>query len=347
MALVGNPSSVHRAGQSARAAVEAARARVAAAVGAPARSVVFTSGGTEANGLALASAASGRVLVSAIEHDSVVAHAPHAERIPVTRDGAVDLAALDALLAGGDVALVSVMAANNETGVVQPLVEIAARVHAAGAKLHCDATQALGKMAPPALLWGANMLTVSAHKIGGPAGIGALVLAPGVAVPALQRGGGQEFGLRAGTENKIGIIGFAAALEALAQDRDWPARTGHLRDRLEATIAAVCPEALVVPSSVPRLPTVTSLWMPGVPAEVQVMAFDLAGFAVSAGSACSSGKVRPSPVLRAMGLSEAVGAQSIRVSPGWETTADDIDAFADAWISLHARRASKTHEVAA
>lgn len=343
----GNASSVHRAGQAARAGIEQARQQVAAAVGAPARSVLFTSGGSEANALALASAGSGAVLVSAIEHDSVLAQAPAAERIPVMPAGTIDLDALSARLTRSPApALVSVMAANNETGVVQPLEAVAALVRGAGARLHVDATQALGKLACTAPLWGADLLTVSAHKIGGPSGVGALVLAPGMAVPPLIRGGGQEFGLRAGTENRAGISGFGAAVAAISAAA-WQQPCAALRDRLEARIAQTCPDALVIAPGTHRLCNTSCLWMPGVAAELQVVAFDLAGFAVSAGSACASGKLQPSPVLLAMGRSPEVAAQAIRVSLGWQTSAAEVDAFADAWSALHARRGRQGGQVAA
>ncbi len=326
MAHGGNPSSVHRQGRAARQAVEAARDKVAALVPGD---VTFTSGGTEANHLALLGTGRQRVLVSAIEHGSVLQAVPAAERIPVGRDGILDLAALDSRLASGPPALVSVMLANNETGVIQPLAEIVEIAHRRGAVVHTDAVQAAGKIA---LDVGADILTLSAHKIGGPAGIGAV--ASRVELAPMIRGGGQERGRRAGTENLVGIAGFAAAAEAaLAGMADY-GRVQRLRDRLEAAL----PDAVIVGAEAPRLPNTSAIAMPGMAAETQVIAFDLAGVMVSAGAACSSGKVGPSHVLAAMGLTPEIANSTIRVSLGWTTTEADIDHFIDTWTALRARR---------
>jgi cysteine desulfurase len=332
LALCGNPSSVHRWGREARRRVEAARAAVAALAGAATDGVVFTSGGTEANHLALLGSGRARVLVSAVEHSSVLQAVPDAERIPVDADGLVDPTALAALLDRDQgPALVSVMLANNETGVIQPARKLAALAHSHGALFHCDAVQAAGKIPLSLAELGADFLTLSAHKIGGPAGIGALV-SSGADVTPLLRGGGQERNRRAGTENLAGIAGFAAA--AAACDPAEYGRVRDLRDRLEA---ALPPGAIVVGAGAPRLPNTSAIAMPGVPAETQIIALDLDGVMVSAGAACSSGKVGPSHVLAAMGLAPEIADATIRVSLGWSTSEADIAHFIDAWTALYRR----------
>jgi cysteine desulfurase len=332
LALDGNPSSVHRRGRAARQLVERSREAVAALAGASADAVVFTSGGTEANHLALLGCGRQRVLTSAVEHSSVLQAAPDAERMPVDKNGIVELAALTALLAADPrPALVSVMRANNETGVTQPVAEIARIAHAHGALFHCDAVQVAGKMPLSLTETGADFLTLSAHKIGGPSGIGALVLAPDAEVTPLLRGGGQERNRRAGTENLAGIAGFAAA--ARVCDPAEYDRVRMLRDRLET----VLPDAVIVAGSVPRLPNTAAIAMPGVPAETQIIAFDLDGVMVSAGAACSSGKVGPSHVLAAMGVPADIAHSTIRVSLGWSTTEAEIAHFIESWIALHRR----------
>lgn len=341
MALTGNPSSVHRFGRLARRLLEDSRAKIAALFDAAAAGVVFTSGGTEANALALSGSGRRRVLVSAVEHDSVLAasrRAPHMDIIPVDGDGVVDLAALEALLgASTDDAIVSVMVANNETGVVQPIAEIAARAHARKALVHCDAVQAAGKLPLNVTDLGVDLMTVSAHKIGGPAGIGALIARAGIDLVPLMVGGGQERRRRGGTENLTGIAGFGAAAEAAMRDIADQPRLAGLRDRLEAGALALAPGARVFGAAAARLANTSCLSMPGVASDVQVMSFDLAGVAVSAGAACSSGKVAASHVLRAMGVAEAEAATAIRVSLGWQSEAANIDRFLQAWSELYAR----------
>jgi cysteine desulfurase len=336
LAAGGNPSSVHGPGRAARRLVEQAREAVAALVTAPVESVVFTSGGTEANDLALAQA-DGPCLISAVEHDSVLATVPDAPRIPVGRDGRVDLAALDDLLARERPALVSVMLANNETGVVQPVAEVAGRARRAGALVHCDAVQAAGKIAVDLAALGVDLMSLSAHKLGGPQGVGALVAAPGVELRARLRGGAQEGRRRAGTENVAGIAGFARAAELALADVGFAARVGALRDRLEAAILALEPGAQVLGCDVLRLPTTSCLLTPGIAAETQLIAFDLDGIAVSSGSACSSGKVGPSHVLAAMGVDPAAARCAIRVSLGWASGEDDVERFIAAWTRLWSR----------
>jgi len=342
---VGNPSSVHRAGRRARQTLETARAQVAALVGAPPQAVVFTSGGTEANNQALASVEGGR-LVSAVEHDCVLEAAPEAERVPVDRDGRVDLTALADLLARERPALVSVMLANNETGVVQPVAEVTKLAKENGALVHCDAVQAPGKLDVDMATLGVDLLTLSAHKFGGPQGVGALVLAAGIEPRALLVGGGQERRWRAGTENLPGIVGFGRACELALEARDERARIAALRDRLEAEVTALAPSAAVYGRGVARLPNTSCLAMPGVANETQLIAFDLAGIAVSTGSACSSGKVGASHVLAAMGLDPAQAGSAIRVSLGWASTEDDVERFVAAWSRLYARTRGGTRAAA-
>jgi cysteine desulfurase len=337
LSTVGNPSSVHGFGRAARARLETAREQVAALVGARPAQVVFTSGGTEANNLSLAVTGRQRVLVSAIEHDSVL-KAVAAESIPVDRRGIVDLAALERLLATRPApGVVAVMLANNETGVIQPVAEAARIAHACGALLHCDAVQAVGKIAVDFNALGVDMLTLSAHKLGGPAGTGALIVADHVQLTALQRGGGQERGRRAGTENLAGIVGFGVAAEIAAAELGAMARLAELRDDLEQRALAAVPGAVLFGRDAQRLANTSCLALPGVSSEVQVMALDLAGVAVSAGSACSSGKVQPSHVLRAMGANAATAGSAIRISLGWGSTAEDVDRFLEAWCTLAAR----------
>lgn len=332
--LGGNASSVHGAGRAARRVVETARARVADLVGATPAQVIFTAGATEANATALRGFGRSVILVSAIEHDSVLAAVPEAIRLPVTPDGTLDLEALDRLLertAGP--ALVAVMAVNNETGAIQPIAEVVRRAHARGALVHCDAVQAAGKLPIDLMAWGVDSLSLSAHKLGGPQGAGALVLREGLGLEPLLRGGGQERRRRAGTENIAAIAGFGAAAVACADDDlDGLQR---MRDRLEAIIRDAAPEVPVHAAAAPRVPTVSCIGLPGLAAETQVMRFDLEGIAVSAGSACSSGKVAASHVLAAMGVEAGASGEAVRVSLGWATAAVDVDRFAQAWLRLY------------
>jgi len=334
---VGNPSSVHAAGRAARGRLEHARAQVAGLIGRPAAQVVFTSGGTEADALALGGSGPTRHLVSAVEHDAVLAAAGDAARVAVDREGRVDIGALERLLAAGHApALVSVMWVNNETGVIQPVAEVIRIAHAAGAIVHVDAVQGAGRL-DPAPLAEADLVALSAHKIGGPAGAGALVVRPGLALRPLAVGGGQERGRRPGTENLAGIAGFgAAAAEAAGSGIAETTRAVGLRDRLEAAVLAAAAEARILGGAAERVAT-TCLGLPGVPAETQVMALDLAGIAVSAGSACSSGKVKRSHVLAAMLGDDPLAGQAIRVSLGWTTTEAEIDRFLAAWTAMRAR----------
>jgi len=339
----GNPSSVHAEGRTARRLVEEAREQVAALVGAEARNVVFTSGGTEANMLALAPSTAGgahALLVSDIEHPSVLAGgrfpAEAVERMPVNPGGQIELPALAARLGqAGERVLVSLMLANNESGVVQPVLEAAHLVHEAGAWLHVDAVQAIGKIPCDINALGADLMSLSGHKIGAPKGVGALIrrdseLSLG---DPLVKGGGQERGRRAGTENVAGIAGFGAAAEAvrkgLVAER---ARMVALRDRLEAKLSTASPAVVIFGAGTERLPNTTLFALPGIKAETAIIAFDLRGVAVSSGSACSSGKVQPSHVLAAMGVPPGLARGAIRVSLGPTTTEADVDGFIEAWI---------------
>jgi cysteine desulfurase len=347
--LPGNPSSVHAEGRQARAAVEASRTAVAALVGAPAAEVVFTSGATEANVTALSPALCGAgeplLLVSAIEHPSVAAggrfRPDDVAVVPVDGDGVVRLDRLadmlEAATACGQRPLVSLMLANNETGVVQPVAEAARLVHAAGGLLHVDAVQAAGRMPVDMVALGADLLSLSSHKIGGPKGVGALVVRPGVSVPPLLTGGGQERRRRAGTEAVPMIAGFGAAAAAARVDLEEIHRCGRLRDWLEADLDTMCDATVVFGRNAQRLPTTSCFAVPGVAAETAVIALDLDGVAVSSGAACSSGKVAASAVLSAMGVPGELARGAIRVSLGWETQEDDVARFLAAWRKLVAR----------
>lgn len=350
----GNPSSVHGAGRVARALVEQARERVAALIGARAQDVIFTSGGTEANAVALWGAIHGaadageritRLFVSAIEHDSVLANAAAiAERksglrcttIPVTAVGVVDLEALRILLREGKGrALVAVMAANNETGAIQPIAEVANLTKEAGALLFVDAVQAAGKIGlEPAL---ADYFSLSAHKLGGPQGTGALFVKDRAPFAAQILGGGQERGLRAGTENVSGIVGFGAAAIAVQEEMAGASPIGTLRDRFEGELRGVAPNATIFGANAPRLANTSNFALPGIAAETAVMALDLDGVMLSSGAACSSGKVKPSHVLQAMGVPEDMARCALRVSFGWNSSEDDVSVAIASLASLVAR----------
>ncbi len=329
--LLGNPSSIHACGRRARARLEEARERIAAWFGAESDRLVFTSGGTEANHLALHQAR-GPLLVSAIEHPSVLEAAPGAPRLTVAADGRIDLEALDRDLdaldrrrSGEEAGWLSVMLANNETGALQPVAEVRERAARRGWRLHVDAAQAPGRTDFGICRCGADLLTLSAHKIGGPVGVGALLLAPGIEIEPRARGGGQERGARAGTENLPAILGFAAAVEAIREEEIE--RIGVLRDRLECELRGEFPEIRVPAGAGPRLCNTSCLLFPGIDARLQVMRLDLEGIMVSAGSACSSGRVRSSHVLEAMGLPAREAGCAIRVSLGWNSEVADVDRF--------------------
>lgn len=337
LAAGGNPSSVHGPGRAARRAVEEARAAVADLVCAFPAEVIFTASGSEANALALRGVAAANgvraIIANATGHESILANAADAAvaagtrlmHLPATPDGSVDLATLETALAAEGPVLVSMLLANNETGVFQPVKEIAARVRAAGGLLHVDAAQVAGRLPVNMRELGADLLTLSAHKMGGVMGAGALVVVDGVKLDRQIAGGGQELGRRAGTENVPAIAAFGAAASAPA---DW-SKTALLRDRMEAGLLAAVPEVTIHGAGAPRLPNTSMFGLAGVAGETQVMAMDLAGFAVSSGAACSSGKVKVSHVLAAMGVSHP--GDAIRVSLGPETTEAEIDGFVAAW----------------
>jgi cysteine desulfurase len=344
--VAGNPSSVHAEGRQARRLVEDARDAVATAVSARRQDVVFSSGGTEANALALTPGlrrAGGeparRLLVSAIEHASVLAGGRFAAdaiaTIKVSGAGLVDLDHLRERLAEGAPALVSVMLANNETGAIQPIGDIADIVRAAGGLLHVDAIQGLGKIPFDINSVKADLITLSAHKIGGPKGVGAVVVSEDVqGLEPLLRGGGQEMGRRAGTENVAGIAAFGAAVRAAtAVLKDDAERLQGLRSRLEGGLKET-PGMILFAADAPRLPNTTLFTVPGLKAETAVIGFDLGGIAVSSGSACSSGKVQPSHVLAAMGFGRELAEGAVRLSLGWSTSEADIDLALEAWRKL-------------
>jgi len=343
----GNPSSVHAEGRAARALIESARIKVAALAGCQPKEVIFTSGGSEANALALA-AQDGNAwhcYLSAVEHPSVLSggrfYRESTTRIPVDAQGVINILSLAKELnkhhAGGWRPFVSLMAANNETGAIQPVREAAELVHTAGGVLHTDAVQAPGRVPLDFAALGADMMTLSAHKIGGPKGVGALIVREGVPIVPLIKGGGQEARLRAGTENVIGIAGFGVAAELAKAELDRASRLEQLRDAFEAEARRRIPETVIFAGDVARLPNTSCIGVAGTRAETLIIGLDLAGVAVSAGSACSSGKVEPSHVLSAMGASPELSQGAIRVSLGIGTSDTDIARFLDIWAEFIGR----------
>jgi cysteine desulfurase len=356
LSLYGNPSSIHAEGRAARAAIETAREKLAALLHARPEDVIFTSGGTEANALGLApETRHERLYVSAVEHPSVLAGGrfspAQVSRIPVTADGVMDLDFLASELAKhhledtGAGPFVSLMTANNETGALQPVTAAAALVQAAGCVLHSDAVQAAGKVPLDMAALGADMVSLSAHKFGGPKGVGALVLRKGMQVEPQIKGGAQERRRRAGTENVAGIVGFGTAAEIAAAELDRAKAIAGLRDELEARALALVPEAVVLSTRVARLPNTSCIAVAGTKAETLVIGLDLAGVAVSSGSACSSGKVEASHVLSAMGVGSELERSAIRVSLGYGSTLADVDRFVEAWVVL-VKRLKQSREAA-
>tara|TARA_A100001037_G_scaffold967_1_gene822 strand:+ start:946 stop:2022 length:1077 start_codon:yes stop_codon:yes gene_type:complete len=335
MHLVGNPSSVHKHGREVSKTLTEARDILMETIGAKNSRVIFTSGGTESNNLALHGRSIGTTMVSDIEHDSVLFAADDKNRIPVNSDGIVDLKRFEEMLSlRTSPTLISVMLANNETGVIQPLHEITSIAHHNGCLVHCDAVQALGKMDINMSHLGVDLLSLSAHKTGGPKGIGALIIADGVKLGPQLVGGGQEYTLRPGTENFVSISGFAATLADIQAQPEEISRISKMRSSLENKLRQAFPDVEIFGCNGPRLINTTCIRMRGLPAETQVIALDLAGISVSAGSACSSGKVTPSHVLKAMGLSSTIANEAIRISIGWATTDEDIESATKAWIAL-------------
>ena len=341
MATVGNASSVHGAGREARKSVETARKQVAMLVGAVPEQVVFTSGGTEADNQVMGPCDPARTFVSDIEHPAVLDACPGAHRVPVNGDGVIDLGALDAALAAADdPQMVALMLANNETGVSQPVAEAAEIAHKYGAALHCDAVQAVGKIQVDFDALGADTLALTGHKFGGPQGIGALIVKTPESADCLMRGGGQERGLRGGTESVAHIVALGRAAEIAVERMEGYATLADLRDRMEARLLQSTPGARIFGAGAPRLPNTSKLMMPGVSSETQVMSFDLAGIEVSAGSACSAGRIEPPYVLTAMGVSDKDALCALRVSLGWDTTEADIDRFVEEWSKIFDRAGS-------
>lgn len=331
LAVPANPSSVHSYGRQAKKWLEDARKTIADAISAWPNEVIFTATGTEANAMALKGFLGRRVLASAVEHSSVLSHTK--EFIPVDCNGLVDLQALEEKLSKSGDTLVSIMLANNETGVIQPIMEIAAICKKHGALLHADAVQALGKIPVDFGALGVDMMSISTHKCGGPIGAAALVIRRDLPIQPLFTGGGQELRRRAGTENVAAIAGFAKAVELF----DF----GHMR-KLRGWLDGLEEGQNVLGKGAERLPNTSCIAMPGVSNEVQLMGFDLEGFAVSAGSACSSGRIEPSHVLKAMGIAEVQAKSAIRVSGGWQTTENDIISFTNAWIQTYKRLAKSS-----
>jgi cysteine desulfurase len=343
----GNPSSVHRYGRIMRRQMEEARSAIAAFVGVKPAQIIFTSSGTEANNMVVCGA--DNIVTSSIEHDSILVNTSDAYRIPATVDGVIDIDAADEIFKSVPAnALISVMMVNNETGVIQPMAEIARLARKYGHRLHTDAVQAAGRVPIDFNALGLDYLTLSAHKIGGPQGVGALIIREGAPLVPFICGGGQEMRRRAGTENVAGIAGFGIGVKLAADDlRERPTRV-MLRDDLQKRLQAIGGEdAPVIGANAPRVGNTLCIAMRGVSSETQVAAMDLAGVAVSAGAACSSGKVKASHVLRAMGFADDIAGSALRISLGWNTQAADIDRCVDAWRALYERKHTVRRSAAA
>ena len=342
MADPGNASSIHLYGRRARKVTEGARQSVAALAGANPAYVVFTGGATESNNTVIKTFAGQTVMTSTIEHPSVMDAAPNAHRVPVTRDGIIDMAALETMLAEHKPALLSIMLVNNETGAIQPVADIVrmARRVSPATRIHTDAVQAAGRIPIDFPALQVDYLTLSAHKMGGPQGAGAIIMAPGAKIEKLLHGGGQEKRQRPGTENIAAIAGFGVAAAIAQQSIADFQSLAILRDDLEKTLLAHEPRLVVFGTVAPRVANTSQIALPGIAAETQLMALDLDGIAVSSGSACSSGTVKPSHVLKAMGASDTQALGALRISMGWATTKEDIDQFITAWKKMHARIAA-------
>lgn len=343
MNIGGNPSSVHALGRGAKSIMEHARQTIAAVINCRPQKITFTGGGTEANNLALCATAMDHIIIAATEHDSIYGIKEHfagtVEILPVDNNGLVSLDDLQKSLEGTpDKTLVSIMLANNETGVVQDIKTLAEITHEAGAIFHTDAIQALGKIPVDFRALGVDMMSFSAHKLSGPQGVGALVALEKIDIKSIIFGGGQEVGRRSGTENLAGIAGFAKAVELVPENLKIMDVLRIFRDRIEQEISDHANDAIFYGSKSDRLPNTSTILMPGVASETQVMAFDLDGICVSSGSACSSGKVKPSHVVSAMGASHDQALSTIRASLGWHSTEDDVNAFIRAWIKLYDRK---------
>lgn len=330
--MKGNSSSPHHAGRKLRAIIDTARQTILDEI--EAKRLIFTSGGTESNILALLGLNSLPVLVSSIEHESILKAASNPILVPVTQEGLIDLKELKQFLSSFETpGLISVMLVNNETGVIQPIREVVDLAHEYGWKVHTDASQALGYIPLSFKSLGVDMMTLSSHKCGGPVGIGALVIKEGIQLQPVIRGGGQEYGMRSGTLSAPLVLGFAAALTEAVHDLPNVSRHLHqFQQKIETSLS----EGIVYGKKSPRVSHVVSIGMPGVSGELQLMAFDLKGIAVSVGSACSSGKTKESHVLKAMGVSPEAAKSAIRVSFGWQTQELEIDRFIQAWKDIYA-----------
>lgn len=343
MASAYNPSSAHALGRKAKGLLEEAREVVADVVSAWPNEVIFTASGTEANNMLLRGFEGYPLLVGATEHASIqkLAAKLGADMLPVDAQGHIDLDVLESKLAAlGRPALVSVMLANNETGIIQPLAEISRVVKDHGGLLHTDAVQALGKIAFDMGTLGVDAMTLCAHKCGGPVGVGALIVRQDLPIKPLLVGGGQELNRRAGTENLAAIAGFAEAVRVV-RTREWVAQAENWMGALEDSIRKIASDAVIVGADTARLPNTACILMPNVPSETQLMSFDLDGVCVSAGSACSSGRIEPSHVLKAMGYTEAQAKTAIRISAGWGSTKDEIAQFERSWEKIYSRIALK------
>lgn len=345
LAETGNASSIHRFGRTARSHVEKAREQIATLTGTNATQITFTSGATESNNALMKVFHGERVLVSAIEHPSILEAAPDAERIPVTKDGIIDMTALETMLDNNDPpALISVMAVNNETGAIQPVEEVArlAKKKHPGIFVHCDAAQAAGRVTLDFPAWQLDYMSLSAHKMGGPQGVGALITAPGARPAKLLYGGGQEKRQRAGTENVAGIAGFGAAAATAQEQLPVFQALSKQRDGMEESLKKIAPDLVIAAANAPRVSNTSLLCLPDIPAQTQIMALDLDGIAVSSGAACSSGSVRTSYVLKEMGLDDNLIKGALRVSFGWHTTQNEINRFVASWKKLYQSMKDKT-----
>ncbi len=342
MTAAHNASAVHSFGREGRSLIENAREQIAALIGTPPAQAIFNSGATEGNNTVLQyfarEYAGEQILVSAIEHPAVLEATPNLKLIPVTRDGVLDLNALEALLKDAKTSLVSVMMVNNETGIIQPVKDAAALAHKHGALFHCDAVQAAGRIRISMQETGIDFLTLSAHKMGGPQGVGVLALGICGVTPTLLHGGGQEKSARAGTENVSGIAGFGLAAQIAANELDaYQTKTKALQETLETALSGL----KIFGQNAARVTNTTLFTLPGASSETLLMSLDLDGVAVSNGSACSSGRVQASHVLKAMGAGHEEASGAIRISTGWNTTPEDIEAFLKSWNKTYERLKDK------
>lgn len=337
MGNVGNASSVHHFGREARKHVETAREQVAKLCNVNSDCVTFTSGATESINTILSGYRDKPVLISAIEHPAVLAAAPHAHHIPVTTDGVIDMDAYGLMLEEHKPALVSVMLVNSETGVIQPVADMAKMAHEAGALFHTDAVQGAGRMDISLNKLGVDYISLSAHKFAGPQGVGAIICREGCDLPRFMLGGGQEKNCRAGTHNTAGIAGMGLAADLALKNMDHYNELEKLRDQMEkriyemvdqATRPRACAHGVIIyGENAPRVSNTSNIGLPNMPAQTQLMALDLDGIAVSSGSACSSGAFKPSHVLSAMGANDEEAKSALRISLGWNTTSADVEAF--------------------